>query len=70
MKKIQIPKWPIFLITIVFIMSFSLISTINYQVLLFMWNPGTFKYCDGKRKKIHYPKSVNYDKQPLALAVY
>ena len=27
MKKIQIPKWPIFLITIIFIISFSLIST-------------------------------------------
>ena len=29
-----------------------------------------FKYCDGKRKKIHYLKSVNYDKQSLALSVY
>jgi len=27
MKKIQIPKWPIFLITIIFVNSFSLICT-------------------------------------------
>jgi len=33
-------------------------------------NPAIFKYCDGKRNKIHYPKSVNYDKNCDATVVY
>ena len=32
-------------------------------------NPVIFKYCDGKRKKIHYPKSVNFDKNGEAPVV-
>jgi len=33
-------------------------------------NPVIFKHCDGKRNKIHYPKSVNYDKQSAIWARY